>query len=591
MDSISRNLDLQGAPPSGDTAASGPPPEAFNKVVDDAKLQAPPDAPPAEEPPAMPSATDKRPESDTRSAQEIIDANPTLKNLGNQSGVKDKLKEQVGDFEKDPDAAYRASEVLDHIKSSKTSEGKERSGDVKDNGKIEGFTKDGDARHGTEAGLLQDFGKNGYSALKSDQTLDKTSDKHVKEDGTNLDNAAVVGAEILDVMSKAVELLGEILDKTLGKIPGIGKLISAGADVMTTAVSGGLHVGATAARGGDVKEAAEEMGYDVAQSAMESVVGIADPTGLAADAAGRAFRQGIDKKGSSLADSDGGGSLMDDLGGASSGKKGKGRASEDSGNAKGSVSADGGSPKGGVLGDNGAATADRSPPKRAADDAGLPSRANADVKAPRTDVSTNGTYGNREKEKDRLGIQTGSATHQSEHIVGFAVLHGDRKNNRATENAMPAYHEAYRLHRDHAGTGSSSKPDDARADKTGWRTGEAYRNDQRTALQEDPIARRDGTALSNAYQLNQLGYGQQAGHTARQPGQAWPSPDPKASNSYANTVRNDPGLTHTLPSGVQATDHLGPRGQAEAQLAHEARTTGQWPTLERENEVRKQFGV
>ncbi len=60
----------------------------------------------------------KRPQGDFRTAQQIIDDNPLLKNLGNQSGVKDTLRERVGDFEHDPDAAYRASRVLEHIENS-----------------------------------------------------------------------------------------------------------------------------------------------------------------------------------------------------------------------------------------------------------------------------------------------------------------------------------------------------------------------------------------------------------------------------------------------------------------------------------------
>ncbi|UFH48789.1 hypothetical protein [Pseudomonas sp. KNUC1026] len=114
----------------------------------------------------------KRPEGDYRSAQQIIDDSPLLKNLGNQSGVKDKLKERVGDFEKDPDAAYRATQVLEHIEkldengkliTRKISERNEAG-----NGKVDGFTKSGEARHGTEAGRLQDFGKYGYGFLKGD---------------------------------------------------------------------------------------------------------------------------------------------------------------------------------------------------------------------------------------------------------------------------------------------------------------------------------------------------------------------------------------------------------------------------------------
>lgn len=607
----------------------------------------PADAPPADAPPAMPSATDKRPPGDTRSAQEIIDGDPTLKNLGNQSGVKDNLKKQVGDFEHDPDAAFRASEVLKHIKSAKTSDGENRSDDVTDNGKIEGFTKDGDARHGTEAGLLQDFGKHGYSALKDNQTLDKTNDKHVKQDGTNMDNTTFAAHEIVHGLSEAVGWIGKELDKlpgplksllgplhmiskaasggldvadaaisggdvkqagkdmahgllstgagiiqgaadlvdsTVGKVPGLGKLANAAVQPLATAASGGLHVADTAVEGGDVKQAAEQMGADVAGSAVESAVGLADPTGVASGAAGNAVRNGIDK---GSVPAGGAGDMMPDAFGDMPGKKGKGSASADNGTAKG-----------GMSGDKADITADRSPPKRTANDADLPGRADEKAKTPRTEVSTNGTYQDREKEKQRLGIATGSGTHQSEHVVGYAVLHTGRGSGpeaRRTENEMPAYHEGKRMHRDHVGTGSSTEANSSnkkdRLDRTGWSSSESYRNDQRTALR-DPAARAGGTNLSNAVQLNQLGYGQQAGHEARRnPNQSWPSADPKASDSYANMVRNDPSVKHTLPDGTKVSDRLGPHGQAEAMLAHEARTTGQWPTLERQREVRQQFAT
>lgn len=106
----------------------------------------------------------ERPENDQRSAQEIIDDNPLLKNLGNQSGVKDMLKEQVGDFDTDADAAYRAGQVMDRI-SMFDATGKALSGGDVFNSSVDGFTKSGEAKHGTEAGRLQDFGKYGFSAL------------------------------------------------------------------------------------------------------------------------------------------------------------------------------------------------------------------------------------------------------------------------------------------------------------------------------------------------------------------------------------------------------------------------------------------
>ncbi|KAA0015307.1 type III effector HrpK [Salinicola corii] len=105
------------------------------------------------------------PEDDDRSAENIIEDSPLLKNLGNQSGVKDMLKERVGDFENDADAAYRASQVLDRIVMY-DGEGKSQSGNGVANTSIDGFTNSGEAKHGTEAGRLQDFGKYGFETLK-----------------------------------------------------------------------------------------------------------------------------------------------------------------------------------------------------------------------------------------------------------------------------------------------------------------------------------------------------------------------------------------------------------------------------------------
>lgn len=389
MDSVSNATPFRDATALTGATGEQPPRGDFAAASDAAVLQAKGSAP-ADTPPDVPSATDKRPSGDTRSAQEIIDGDPTLKNLGNQSGVKDNLKKQVGDFEHDPDAAYRASEVLKHIKSAKTSDGQDRSGGVTNNGKIEGFTKDGDARHGTEAGLLQDFGKHGYSALKDGQTLDKTNDRHVKQDGTNMDNAAFVGHEIVHGLSEAAGWIGKELDKlpgplksllgplhmmskaasgglnvadaaitggdvkqagkdmahgllstgsgiiqgaadlvdaTVGKVPGLGKLANAAVQPLATAASGGLHVADTAVQGGDVKQAAEQMGADVAGSAVESVVGLADPTGVASGAAGSAVSNAISKGsgsagGSEGAPAGGAGDMLSDALGALPGKKG-----------------------------------------------------------------------------------------------------------------------------------------------------------------------------------------------------------------------------------------------------------------------------
>ncbi|WP_434577242.1 type III effector HrpK [Pseudomonas sp. Z5-35] len=126
----------------------------------------------------------ERPENDQRSAQEIINDSPLLKNLGNQSGVKDMLKEQVGDFENDPDAAYRAKQVLDHVVRFDES-GERLAGKDVNNDSIDGFTKSGEAKHGTEAGRLQDFGKGGFDSLngKLETAANVGSDPKAREAG------------------------------------------------------------------------------------------------------------------------------------------------------------------------------------------------------------------------------------------------------------------------------------------------------------------------------------------------------------------------------------------------------------------------
>ncbi|MCP3097857.1 hypothetical protein LZ198_03095 [Myxococcus sp. K15C18031901] len=147
----------------------------------------------------IPSANDKRPAGDKRSAAQIVDDSPVLKNLGRQKDIKfDQLCKQTGidpkldlkDAKQNPDAVYRLAKVLEFIDSAKASTGGDRSNKVQNgqgDGNIEGITKSGDARHGTEAGMVKDFAEQGYSFLGSHQ-LPTTKDTHVKADGSNKDN-------------------------------------------------------------------------------------------------------------------------------------------------------------------------------------------------------------------------------------------------------------------------------------------------------------------------------------------------------------------------------------------------------------------
>lgn len=161
------------------------------------------------------------PEGDKRSAQQIIDGNPLLKNLGNQSGVKDMLKEKVGDFDTDANAAYRAIQVLDRV-TMVDEKGNALSGDDVANTSIDGFTNSGEARHGTEAGRLQDFGKYGFSTLPGPKEAeDIASYKDFLKANPDADDAS-------KMLAKYTAILGENYDAIRGKT-GSGDTLTADA--------------------------------------------------------------------------------------------------------------------------------------------------------------------------------------------------------------------------------------------------------------------------------------------------------------------------------------------------------------------------
>lgn len=178
-----------------------------------------------------------RPPGDNRSAEQILDENPVLKNLGNQKDIKrDQLKERFGDWTADnpdpksrADAAYNMSCVLNSVKGLNDRDGESR-GDVHNNGKIEGITKDGDARHGTEAGVLKDIAEKGLSALPADGNLPQTRDTHVRKDGTNKDNFQWGMGEIGRVLSN-IPILKSILApvfNNIGEARTLGDVFSGG---------------------------------------------------------------------------------------------------------------------------------------------------------------------------------------------------------------------------------------------------------------------------------------------------------------------------------------------------------------------------
>lgn len=143
-----------------------------------------------------------RPPGDNRTAEQIINDNPILKNLGHQKDVSRSLAYKLlGDWtsnNKDPDAradaAFNAARVLNYIDTSLSADGEHR-GKAHGNGDLEGITRSGDARHGTPAGMWKDFTEQGYLALREHHRLDSTSDTHVRKDGTNKDNVQWAAGE------------------------------------------------------------------------------------------------------------------------------------------------------------------------------------------------------------------------------------------------------------------------------------------------------------------------------------------------------------------------------------------------------------
>lgn len=192
-----------------------------------------------------------RPPGDTRSAQEIIDANPVLQNLGDQKDIKrGELKQRFGDWTEDnpdpasrADAAYNMARVLNSIKGLNNREGGSR-GDLANNGKIDGITKGGDARHGTEAGVLKDIAEQGLKALPSNGNLPQTKDSHVRLDGTNKDNFQWAMSEFGKALSN-IPILKSVVAPMFNNIGEARSL----EDVFTGALKGIGEGAMSAARG------------------------------------------------------------------------------------------------------------------------------------------------------------------------------------------------------------------------------------------------------------------------------------------------------------------------------------------------------
>lgn len=256
------------------------------------------------DPGTVPQPNDK-PTDPSKTVDDYLNANNgVLRKLGNQEGMKDKLKARYGDWD-DPNrseaerkqSAYNAARHVGVIKNMKDVDGNSR-GDVHTNGKMEGCTKDGDIRSGTEMAVLKDSLKtdgkgqdHNTNELLGKGNLPGTNNardaKYVRKNGTNRDTIEVVGREIgqffLNGVSKVFGALSSIIGNTLGRIPGIGKLLSAPAEALFGTISNYSKAGADIVgkdlQGKDKKEALDTAGRESAGGAAGAFVGIVDPTG------------------------------------------------------------------------------------------------------------------------------------------------------------------------------------------------------------------------------------------------------------------------------------------------------------------------
>ena len=227
-----------------------------------------------------------RPPGDTRTAEQIIDDNPILKNLGNEKDINRSLAYKLlGDWTSqnpDPDAradaAFNAARVLNYIDTSLSATGQPR-GKSHDNGVLEGITSSGDARRGTPAGMWKDFTQQGYTALRDDHRLDKTNDSYVREDGTVKDEFRAVSG-LIGRNTWFIPGLSNVLNGVSNSEPGIDGAIEGARVGFDKTRADGFDKAIASAVGGDVKGAVE--GYidtlrkndstpQVVRSALDSV--------------------------------------------------------------------------------------------------------------------------------------------------------------------------------------------------------------------------------------------------------------------------------------------------------------------------------
>jgi hypothetical protein len=256
----------------------------------------------------LPGPNDKRPPGVTM--EQMMEASGgLLKNLGNQElkgkgadgiegGIKDNLAKKVGgkdasDIGTDPDVTWRALQALQAFKNTPTSDGKPIPDEIRRNGNVAGLQPNNEVARGSVLGDLQDWFKGAIE--KPNDRLPK-GDGHVTEFGQNTTGAQQAGQKILKFFSDVAGFLGDIIKNTIGKIPGIGKLVSAGVNATLGAAEKGLAAASEASVGHN--EDAKNEAKKIPGAIVGSVASMVDltPGNIVADKAEGAVNQAMGVK-------------------------------------------------------------------------------------------------------------------------------------------------------------------------------------------------------------------------------------------------------------------------------------------------------
>jgi hypothetical protein len=213
-----------------------------------------------------------------------------------EGGIKDNLAKKMGDTadqfgrkdangkssQADLDATYRALQNVSAFKNTPGADGKPIPDDIRHNGNVSGLQPSKEVARGSTLGEMQDWFK---GAIDGPQKQLPKGDK-VNDQGVETSGAQQVGKKILDGLSKVAGFFRDAINATIGKIPGIGKILSAPMNLIAGGISDGLKAAGDAAGGhmADAKEDGKEMGHNMLATVSQ-----------AADQVGNLVKQTIGK--------------------------------------------------------------------------------------------------------------------------------------------------------------------------------------------------------------------------------------------------------------------------------------------------------